>query len=178
MLKEAELDLEKYKIDQDNATKITVAQLNAYRGSESMDQDGNNIPDPIEIGNQAIEQQRLYSDIMSKQIEQANKAREAENKKQIEAKKIEQSDKAEKLKATIEREKIALERQKLEEAKKLQILKDKAAMEREKLKAKTALRNKTNAEAAKSKTKKQEELIMACKKGGSKKGGKTGKTGK
>ena len=31
MLKEAELDLTKYKIDQDNATKITVAQLNAYR---------------------------------------------------------------------------------------------------------------------------------------------------
>jgi hypothetical protein len=154
MLKEAELDLEKYKIDQDNATKITVAQLNAYRGSESMDQDGNGIPDPIEIGNQAIEQQRLYSDIMSKQIEQANKAREVENKKQIEAKKIEQSDKAEKLKATIEREKIALEKQKLEEAKKLQILKDKAAMEREKLKAKTALKNKVAGEKSKSKTKK------------------------
>lgn len=52
-------------------------------------------------------------------------------------------------------------------------------MEREKLKAKTAIRNKVVGEA-KSKTKKQEELIMACgsKKGGSKKGGKTGKTGK
>ena len=37
MLKEAEMDLEKYKIDQDNATKITVAQLNAYRGTENMD---------------------------------------------------------------------------------------------------------------------------------------------
>ena len=35
-LKEAEMDLEKYKIDQDNATKITVAQLNAYRGAENM----------------------------------------------------------------------------------------------------------------------------------------------
>jgi hypothetical protein len=37
MIKEAEMDLEKYKIDQDNATKITVAQLNAYRGLENQD---------------------------------------------------------------------------------------------------------------------------------------------
>jgi DNA repair exonuclease SbcCD ATPase subunit len=37
MIKEAEMDLEKYKIDSDNATKITVAQLNAYRGVEDMD---------------------------------------------------------------------------------------------------------------------------------------------
>lgn len=59
MLKEAELDLTKYKIDQDNATKITVAQLNAYRGSENMDQDMNGIPDPIEIGNQEIARQKL-----------------------------------------------------------------------------------------------------------------------
>ena len=34
MLKEAELDLAKYKVDQDNATKIAVAQMGAYRGLE------------------------------------------------------------------------------------------------------------------------------------------------
>ena len=37
MIKEAEMDLKKYEIDQNNATKITVAQLNAYRGTEDMD---------------------------------------------------------------------------------------------------------------------------------------------
>lgn len=153
MLKEAELDLQKYKIDQDNATKITVAQLNAYRGSEEMDQDGNGIPDPIEIGKQAIEQQRLYSDSMAKQLELNNKAREAENKARIENRKIEQAKQAEQLKATIEREKLALEKKKLEEAKKLQLQKDKAAMDREKLKAKTALKNKVVGEG-KTKTKK------------------------
>ena len=153
MLKEAELDLQKYKIDQDNSTKIAVAQLNAYRGSEEMDQDGNGIPDPIEIGKQAIEQQRLYSDSMAKQLELNNKAREAENKARIENRKIEQAKQAEQLKATIEREKLALEKKKLEEAKKLQSQKDKAAMDREKLKAKTALKNKTNAEVARSKKK-------------------------
>lgn len=153
MLKEAELDLQKYKIDQDNTTKITVAQLNAYRGSEEMDQDGNGIPDPIEIGNQAIEQQRLYSESMAKQLEINNKAREAENKAKIENRKIEQAKEAEKIKATIEREKLALEKRKLDEAKKLQAQKDKAAMEREKLKARTALKNKVAGES-KSKTKK------------------------
>lgn len=142
MLKEAELDLQKYKVDQDNATKITVAQLNAYRGSQEMDQDGNGVPDPIEIGNQAIEQQRLYSDSMAKQLELNNKAREAENKARLENRKIEQARQAEQIKATIEREKLALEKRKLDEAKKLQAQKDKAAMDREKLKAKTALKNK------------------------------------
>lgn len=147
MLKEAELDLEKYKIDQDNATKITVAQLNAYRGSENMDQDMNGIPDPIEIGNQEIARQKAVSDAVSKQMDLANKARAEENKKELEKRKIEQAEKAEKLKATIERERLALEKKKLDEAKKLQAQKDKAAMDREKLKAKTALKNKVVGES-------------------------------
>lgn len=151
MLKEAELDLEKYKIDQDNATKIAVAQLNVYRGSENMDQDMNGIPDPIEIGNQEIARQKAVSDAVSKQMDLANKARAEENKKELEKRKIEQAEKAEKLKATIERERLALEKKKLDEAKKLQAQKDKAAMDREKLKAKTALKNKVVGE---SKTKK------------------------
>jgi hypothetical protein len=54
MIKEAEMDLKKYEIDQNNATKITVAQLNAYRGSENMDQDGNGQIDVVEIANQAL----------------------------------------------------------------------------------------------------------------------------
>lgn len=147
MLKEAELDLEKYKIDQDNATKITVAQLNAYRGSENMDQDMNGIPDVIEIGNQEIARQKAVSDAVNKQMDLANKARAEENKKELEKRKIEQAEKAEKLKATIERERLALEKKKLDEAKKLQAQKDKAAMEREKLKARTALKNKVSGES-------------------------------
>lgn len=133
MLKEAELDLEKYKIDTDASTKITVAQINAYRGSENMDQDMNGIPDPIEIGKQAIEQQKVNSDAASKQFELNNKKREIEMKREIENKKIQ------------------LEKDKMKQEIELQKQKDKAAMEREKLKAKTALKNKTNAEAARSK---------------------------
>ncbi|UWG05942.1 MAG: hypothetical protein [Bacteriophage sp.] len=54
MIKEAEMDLEKYKIDTDNATKITVAQLRTYRGLEDQDQNDNGIPDTMEIAAQAL----------------------------------------------------------------------------------------------------------------------------
>lgn len=124
MIKEAEMDLEKYKIDSDNATKITVAQLNAYRGVEDMDQDNNGIPDPIEIANQALAERKQASDEASKQFEFNTKLREQKMKKEIEDKKIE------------------LEKQKLEAQKQLQKQKDDAALEREKLKARTALKNK------------------------------------
>lgn len=129
MLKEAEMDLEKYKVDQDNATKITVAQLNAYRGAENMDQDMNGIPDPIEIGKQALEQQKINSDIATKQLELNNKRREIEQKREAENKKIQ------------------LERDRMQHETELQRMADKAALEREKLKAKTALRNKVVGES-------------------------------
>lgn len=129
MLKEAEMDLEKYKVDQDNATKITVAQLNAYRGAENMDQDMNGIPDPIEIGKQALEQQKINSDIATKQLELNNKRREIEQKREAENKKIQ------------------LEKDRMKHESELQRMSDKAALEREKLKAKTALRNKVVGES-------------------------------
>lgn len=150
-LKEAELDLDKYKIDQDNATKITVAQLNAYRYQQDMDQNNNGTPDVMEIGAQEINRQKVISDAYNKQMELANKMRVEDNKKELEKRKLDAQERADKLKATIEKEKLSLEKRKLEEAKKLQRMKDQAAMEREKLKSRTALRNKTNAEAAKSK---------------------------
>lgn len=128
MLKEAEMDLEKYKVDQDNATKITVAQLNAYRGAENMDQDMNGIPDPIEIGKQALEQQKINSDIATKQLELNNKRREIEQKREAENKKIQ------------------LEKDRMKHETELQRMSDKAAMDREKLKAKTAIRNRVTGE--------------------------------
>lgn len=128
MLKEAEMDLEKYKVDQDNATKITVAQLNAYRGAENIDQDMNGIPDPIEIGKQALEQQKINSDIATKQLELNNKRREIEQKREAENKKIQ------------------LEKDRMKHETELQRMSDKAAMDREKLKAKTAIRNKVTGE--------------------------------
>lgn len=128
MIKEAEMDLKKYEIDQNNATKITVAQLNAYRGLEDQDQNDNGIPDTMEIAAQALEERKQASEEASKQFEFNAKMREQQLKKEIEDKKVE------------------LEKQKLQAQMELQKQKDKAAMEREKLKARTALKNKTTGE--------------------------------
>lgn len=121
MLQEAQMDLQRYQIDQDNQTKIAVAQINAYRGAEDMDQDNNGIPDVAELGKQAIEQQKINQDAY-------NKHYEAKQKREIED------------------QKIQLEKDKMKHETQLQKAKDDAAYEREKLKARTALKNKTSGE--------------------------------
>lgn len=128
MLKEAEMELEKYKIDTDAQTKITVAQLNAYRNAENMDQDGNGIPDVIEIGKQALAERKQIADESAKQMELNAKLRDSENKKQIENKKMQ------------------LERDRMKHETQLQKMNNDAAMEREKLKARTAIKNKVAGE--------------------------------
>lgn len=121
MLQEAQMDLQRYQIDQDNQTKIAVAQINAYRGAEDMDQDNNGIPDVAELGKQALEQQKINQ-------EAYNKRYEAKQKRDIEDRKIQ------------------LEKDKMKHETELQKAKDDAAYEREKLKAKTALKNRVPGE--------------------------------
>ena len=119
MLEEAKMDLERYKIDADNQTKIAVAEISAYRGTEEKDANMNGIPDPFELGKQALEQQKIQSDSY-------NKRYEARQKKEIEDKKIE------------------LEKERMKHEMELQKQKDESALEREKIKARTALKNKTS----------------------------------
>ena len=121
MLEEAKMDLERYKIDQDNQTKIVVAEISAYRGTEDKDIDMNGVSDPIEIGKQALEQRKIDSAEYTKRYEQRQK-------KEIEDKKIQ------------------LEKERMKHEMELQKAKDDAALEREKIKARTALKNKVSGE--------------------------------
>lgn len=121
MLQEAQMDLDRYKIDQDNATKITVAEISAYRGTEEKDANQNGIPDPMEIAKDATAQMKVREDAYSKRYES-------------------------KQKREIEDAKIQLEKDKMKHESQLQAQKDKAAIEREQLKAKTALKNKVAGE--------------------------------
>ena len=121
MLEEAKMDLERYKIDQDNQTKIVVAEISAYRGTEDKDIDMNGVSDPIEIGKQALEQRKIDSAEYTKRYEQRQK-------KEIEDKKIQ------------------LEKERMKHEMELQRAKDDAALEREKIKARTALKNKVSGE--------------------------------
>lgn len=119
MLEEAKMDLERYKIDADNQTKIAVAEISTYRGTEEKDINNNNVADPLEMAKAATAQRKVDSDAFTKRVE-------AKYKNEIENKKIE------------------LEKDRMKHEMDLQAAKDKAAMEREQLKAKTALKNKTS----------------------------------
>ena len=121
MLEEAKMELERYKIDADNQTKIAVAEISAYRGTEEKDANNNGIPDPMEIAKDATAQRKIASDEYTKRYE-------ARQKKEIEDKKID------------------LEREKMKHEMALQKQKDDSALEREKVKGQYALRNKVAGE--------------------------------
>ena len=121
MLQEAQMDLTRYQIDQDNATKIAVAEISAYRGTEDKDANMNGIPDPMEIAKNATAEMKIRADQYTKDYE------------------IKQ-------KRDIEDQKIKLAKEQMAHESKLQKQKDDAAMEREQLKARTALKNKVTGE--------------------------------
>ena len=121
MLEEAKMELERYKIDADNQTKIAVAEISAYRGTEEKDANNNGIPDPMEIAKDATAQRKIASDEYTKRYE-------ARQKKEIEDKKID------------------LEKQRMKHEMELQRAKDEAALERERVKARAAIRNKVSGE--------------------------------
>ena len=121
MLEEAKMELERYKIDADNQTKIAVAEISAYRGTEEKDANNNGIPDPMEIAKDATAQRKIASDEYTKRYE-------ARQKKEIEDKKID------------------LEKQRMKHEMELQKQKDESALEREKVKARAAIRNKVSGE--------------------------------
>lgn len=121
MLQEAQMDLTRYQIDQDNATKIAVAEISAYRGTEDKDANMNGIPDPMEIAKNATTEMKIRADQYTKDYE------------------IKQ-------KREIEDQKIKLAKEQMQHESKLQKQKDDAAMEREQLKARTALKNKVTGE--------------------------------
>ena len=121
MLEEAKMELERYKIDADNQTKIAVAEISAYRGTEEKDANNNGIPDPMEIAKDATAQRKIASDEYTKRYE-------ARQKKEIEDKKID------------------LEKQRMKHEMELQKQKDDAALERERVKARAAIRNKVSGE--------------------------------
>lgn len=121
MLEEAKMDLERYKIDADNQTKIAVAEISTYRGTEEKDVNANNVADPLEMAKAATAQRKVDSDAFTKRVE-------AKYKNEIENKKIE------------------LEKERMKHEMELQKQKDGAAMEREKIKARTARANKVSGE--------------------------------
>jgi hypothetical protein len=114
-------ELKQYEVDSNNQTKITVAEIAVYNRQEDIDVNDNSIPDPMEIANHALEQQRLQSDVFSKQSAENNKVKMNNDKIKLEKEKLASKEKLENLKIkAIEtqnksQEKIAKESNRLKE---------------------------------------------------------------
>lgn len=144
-IKHRELELKQYEIDTNNQTKIQVAEISVYSRQEELDQDGDGIPDPIELANLSLqerdlasksfmEQSKLDNDRVKHQKDLDIKDKELKMKQDIENKKIEairvQNQSQEKMQAKDH------ELKKLEMKNKLEIEKKKLAIARAKPKPK------------------------------------------
>lgn len=74
--KELDRELQQYKIDTDNETKLYIAELNTYIGAENTDLNSNGIPDPMEIAAQGLKERQASSEEYNKQQERRRKERE------------------------------------------------------------------------------------------------------
>jgi len=99
--------LEKYRIDIENQTRIEVATINTYIKQQELDQNGNGIPDPMELEQLDLDRNQQMMDhennmrghdfnemqhehqVQKDMMEGANKAKEIDNKRRIELKKLE-----------------------------------------------------------------------------------------
>lgn len=145
-LKQTELQLKKYQIDQDNVTKLQVAEIASMKSNQgSQDLNSNGIPDQVEIANTAIKQQESQAKLEDNKFNQSLKQLEIFKKDALEKQRIENQ-------KEIENSRIALDKERMKHETDLQKQKDKSAMEREQLKAKTALANPVVGQKSNSKT--------------------------
>jgi hypothetical protein len=139
------LEMEQYKVDTDNQTKIQVAEINVYSRQENLDQDGDGIPDPVELAAQSLAERESASNAFREDIklkldkdkadkEISIKEQELQNKKHLETLKIKAIQTQNK-----SQEKIANDANKL----KREEMKNKLEVEKMKLRAARAKQNKS-----------------------------------
>lgn len=80
-LESMKLELERYKIDTDNQTKIQVAEISAEQ--KLQDRNANGIPDILEMRKLDIEERKTNSDIIQKQQDSDRSSRESELKTRL-----------------------------------------------------------------------------------------------
>lgn len=133
--KELDRELKQYEIDSNNETKIAVAEIGNYFKDPTLDTNNNNIPDAMEIANQALKERESSSNIFDKEMNRKLKEMEIQNKKNIEDEKLK-----------LQNKDLDLREKLMKHEEKMQKLKDKNALQREKIKSNTALKNKVSGE--------------------------------
>jgi len=137
--KQKDRDLEQYKIDSTNQTKLQVQQIANYFQATEVDADSDGTPDMLEIGAQALEQQALNS---KQFVEQQKLAHDrTKHDKEISHKDKELRSKQDVEKAKIEAIRVQNISQEKMQDKQILLEKDKmkSAERNEQLKAKTAI---------------------------------------
>lgn len=135
---EKERALKQYISDSGNETKIQVAEINVYSRQDNLDQDGDGIPDPIEIANLSLDERALDAERMSKTLELNLKHRDITEKSELKRKELDSKERIEKLK--IEQTKVQNKSQEAINNKQIELKKQEiAAKERiEKIKLRAA----------------------------------------
>ena len=98
-LEERKLQLEKYKIDTEAETKITVSNITAYMRQQELDINNNGIPDPTEIASNALAERKQNADEMDKMLRLKHDMEVNSKKVSIEEEKVKLKEKELKLKA-------------------------------------------------------------------------------
>jgi hypothetical protein len=101
-----DMELKKYISDSTNQTKVQVAEIGVYSRQQDLDLNDDDIPDPIQLADQALRQQEVMSkDFVERMKLEADKVKAASesNMKQkelsIKEKEIQSREKVEKMKA-------------------------------------------------------------------------------
>lgn len=145
--KQKDRDLEQYKVDSTNQTKIQVQEIANYFQATEVDADNNGIPDPLEIGAQAleaqalsskqfVEQQKLAHDKTKHDKELTHKDKELRAKQDVEKAKIEAIRVQNISQEKMQTKQIALEKDKMKSAEKNEQLKAKTAIQVARMKPK------------------------------------------
>lgn len=142
-------DLKQYEIDSNNETKIQAAQISVYSKQETLDQDGDGVPDPIELGRLSLDERDAASkaflekskldhekDKHSKEVEIKNK--EIKSKETIENKKLEAVKVQNQNQIELANKKAKLDKEMMDKKMKIEQMKAKAAIAKAKQKPKSS----------------------------------------
>jgi len=92
--KRMEIEMDKYKVDEDNKTKVAVAEINSFRNQMDQDINNNRIPDQLEIARLKDEAQRTDAKLDIERDKVNVKKEEIKSKEKIEKEKIKSQERA------------------------------------------------------------------------------------
>lgn len=97
-IEDRKFELKQYEIDQNNSTKLAVAEMQTYFQQSDQDADNNGVPDMLEIEKLALERQKLAQEDLHTRLENIGKQQLEDKKIGLEREKIKAAKELEKIK--------------------------------------------------------------------------------